>query len=299
MKGRLTTKLGSESGASFAIALLLFLVCAAISAAVLAAATASAGQFANLGKMDQRYYSVMSAARLFQDSLDGSAPTDVESAGPGTLTFVVTQERQGQQTITRTTTGVTTPGDITTDPNATTASFSRPANVAKAFNFLPDITHYAFTGAAIPTGGIGGESATLIDELQKLDPAGTIQSADGWSWLSFSNASSNLAYTVQPTIEGATGMDVKVDARLQNDADYWRLELDFHNDATDPADQYHLYMVIAADIDEAVSEETVIESAGSDTGTTDTTYNQKITQKNTTTVVWHVEQVVPGRGFSS
>ena len=51
------------------MALLLFLVCAVIGAVVLTAATASAGRLSGLAGMDQRYYSVSSAAELLVNQL--------------------------------------------------------------------------------------------------------------------------------------------------------------------------------------------------------------------------------------
>lgn len=59
--------LGSQSGASFALALLLFLVCVLLTSAIIAASSAAVGHQAQLGKMEQRYYSVTSAARLIEE----------------------------------------------------------------------------------------------------------------------------------------------------------------------------------------------------------------------------------------
>lgn len=63
-------KLQSRRGASITFALLLFLVCAVIGSVVLIAGTAAAGRVAGLAKSDQRYYSVTSAARLFEEKFD-------------------------------------------------------------------------------------------------------------------------------------------------------------------------------------------------------------------------------------
>ena len=53
------------------IALLLFLVCAVVGSVVLTAGTAAAGRMSELAKMDQRYYSVTSAAQLLRDTIEG------------------------------------------------------------------------------------------------------------------------------------------------------------------------------------------------------------------------------------
>ena len=63
------TKLSSEAGASILYALLLFLVCAAVSAIVLVAATTAAGRMANAAETDQRYYAVTSATGLIKDMM--------------------------------------------------------------------------------------------------------------------------------------------------------------------------------------------------------------------------------------
>ena len=64
---KLKQKLKSQTGASITFALLLFLVCAVVGSVVLTAGTAAAGRMSELAKMDQRYYSVTSAAQLLQD----------------------------------------------------------------------------------------------------------------------------------------------------------------------------------------------------------------------------------------
>ena len=68
----------SRSGASLSMALLLFLVCAVIGAVVLTAGTAAAGRVSRLAEMDQRYYSVSSAAQLLAEELSGKTVTVVK-----------------------------------------------------------------------------------------------------------------------------------------------------------------------------------------------------------------------------
>ena len=68
---KLKQKLKSQTGASITFALLLFLVCAVVGSVVLTAGTAAAGRMSELAKMDQRYYSVTSAAQLLRDTIEG------------------------------------------------------------------------------------------------------------------------------------------------------------------------------------------------------------------------------------
>lgn len=63
-------KLSSRRGASLTFALLMFLVCAVVGSVVLTAGTAAAGRMSQIAEMDQRYYSVNSAARLLIDLLE-------------------------------------------------------------------------------------------------------------------------------------------------------------------------------------------------------------------------------------
>ena len=70
MSGVIYRKLNSKRGASLAMALLLFLVCMAVSSVVLTAATVAAGRLSELVRMDQRYFSVTSAAELLRSDIE-------------------------------------------------------------------------------------------------------------------------------------------------------------------------------------------------------------------------------------
>ena len=75
MKRKMHSVLRSQTGASIVFALLMFLVCAVVGALVLTAGTAAAGRVSNLAQMDQRYYSVSSAADLLAKELSGKKVT--------------------------------------------------------------------------------------------------------------------------------------------------------------------------------------------------------------------------------
>lgn len=82
-------KLNSQRGASLTFALLLFLVCAVVGSAVLVAGTAASGRMSRIAEMDQRYYSVNSAARLLIELME----TDmiyyrVEEPAGGTQSYI-------------------------------------------------------------------------------------------------------------------------------------------------------------------------------------------------------------------
>lgn len=75
MMNKISKKLRSEKGASITFALLIFLVCAVVSSAVLVAATAASGRVSQEAEMDQRYYSVTSAAEILKELIDGTSVT--------------------------------------------------------------------------------------------------------------------------------------------------------------------------------------------------------------------------------
>lgn len=77
----ITHKVRSTDGASLSIALLLFLVCAVVGSVVLAAATAASGRLAKMAEMDQRYYSVTSAAELLAEELNDIQVTVLQKKG--------------------------------------------------------------------------------------------------------------------------------------------------------------------------------------------------------------------------
>ena len=71
----LIKKLRTERGASLMVSLLLFLVCATLGSVVLTAGTAASGRIASMSEMDQRYYSVTSAAELVANELTDKTVT--------------------------------------------------------------------------------------------------------------------------------------------------------------------------------------------------------------------------------
>ena len=68
---RISLKLHNSDGASITFALLLFLVCAVVGSVVLTAATSASGRISKTSEIDQRYYSVTSAAEYLKNSIEG------------------------------------------------------------------------------------------------------------------------------------------------------------------------------------------------------------------------------------
>ena len=78
-KSILKSKFCSKAGASVVMALLMFLVCAVVCSVIITAATAAAGRIAGIAEIDQRYYSVSSAALLLKDVLSDTSVTYTET----------------------------------------------------------------------------------------------------------------------------------------------------------------------------------------------------------------------------
>ena len=107
------------------VALLLFLVCAAVGAVILAAAAATAGRMSEKTKTDQRYYSVSSAAELLADQLCGKK---VKIERVRTTTTEVTLSMNG--------TTVTTSDPVTTTEYKTYVN--RKTDTDPPFNGITD-----------------------------------------------------------------------------------------------------------------------------------------------------------------
>ena len=70
MKKTVTRKFRSNEGATLAMALMLFLVCAVIGMIILTAGTIAAGRLADKAEMDQRYYLATSTADLIENKIN-------------------------------------------------------------------------------------------------------------------------------------------------------------------------------------------------------------------------------------
>ncbi|NLD20513.1 MAG: hypothetical protein GX663_09800 [Clostridiales bacterium] len=64
-------KISSDSGATLVLALVFFLLCAVAGSIILIAGSGAAGRMADLKDDQQAYYSVTSAAKLFEDQMAG------------------------------------------------------------------------------------------------------------------------------------------------------------------------------------------------------------------------------------
>ncbi|MCR5097193.1 MAG: hypothetical protein K6A70_10745 [Erysipelotrichaceae bacterium] len=80
MKNVIRKKLKSNEGASLMVALLFFVVCAAIGSIVLTAATAASGRMKGIKNNNQNFYSVLSAAKIYETDWTQGAVTMYRNA---------------------------------------------------------------------------------------------------------------------------------------------------------------------------------------------------------------------------
>ena len=255
----IASRIKSERGASFSIALLLIIVCVVLSSVILAASTASTGWMAKRGQADQRYYSVVSAAQLFQDSL-----------GDGGAKFEYVLEREGTRTEGK--------SDLSFGSVKVVSAPVPPAD-EKALDYLPDLTCYGLFG--------------LKAENVHKDAIFTTD----WPVEFLGRAYLPIEYTVTPseTVHGdnssAADLAVKARGRLWND---WTMELEFCNaTGVSNPDYFRLYMVLEGEFDEDFDKtETLVSGSNPDSEA-----KYKVTEKRTTSVTWRLKQIVPGRGL--
>ena len=113
-------KLNSQRGASLTFALLLFLVCAVVGSVVLVAGTAASGRLSKTAEMDQRYYSVTSAADFLTQELSNKKITLVRTRE--VTESIITQYSVAIDEDT---------GETTTTEQSTSTSYSAPAYTTK------------------------------------------------------------------------------------------------------------------------------------------------------------------------
>ena len=288
MAARLRKRLGSDRGASLSFALLAFLVCAGVAAVVIAAATASAGQFAELAKMDQRYYAVTSAANLFRDTTLG---TDGEEE----ITFVQVVEGTGFERV-----DIDGDDDIeglTEDVEDITWNtqyvLQDPIPTSSdGFNFLPAVTCFALYGlTSVPAADVAVEDPAY-SETHFPSSAWNMSTKGHPDYVSF-------GYEIVPTLPDAEAssadLTVEVEARLRTD---WTLELLFYNKTDNETDRFYLYLLLEG----MLEEETETSEALGDTVVDDSGVVRNavtLTKTRTSSVTWQLRQIVPGKGFAN
>ena len=261
MKKAVFQKIKSDKGASIAVALVLFLVCAAVGAVILTAATASAGRFSKLSEMDQRYYRVSSAAELLANQL---CDREVKIERVKTVTTVTTLSFDGT---------TVTPVQVETTPGYQT----KVGNI----EFNGDTSGLSFLSTR----------AVMLMYGSNLSQINT-EDAMGYAFSNTENANTGVANNNKLSIlHGENYDDLNI-----NDIT-WTTKSDgtieFTISSGEDQNKYTIILTLVPEIEEKTT--TVEDSPVTTTGTNGTgTRKEKTTITKTSTIKWKVGGIRKG-----
>lgn len=287
-------KLRSQTGASITYALLLFLVCAVIGAVVLTAGTAAAGRVSQMAEMDQRYYSVSSAAELLAQELTGESKA---------VTVTRSQTIETTETVT---VEVTVPEDgpattVTSLPERSTDEPSYETQITAGSTPVATLTS---SGASLPTNlsFLTGRALVLLFGSSAGETANAncnTAAAMAYTMTNGHGESGSFTMSVTGTNLDAEALAVNVDYSLKSDGS---LVLTLSNTEGDP---YTLRLTLKPVIRETESSTPASSTAVSPPSTTGnvTTYTKTTTDTTTlvktSTIYWtvgSVEKIVSAPG---
>lgn len=249
----LAKKLRSSKGASIFVALLLLLVCMMVASVVIASASAASGRLSELATMDQRYYSVTSAAELLRDLLEGEEVTFTQ-----TRTDVVTTETNRYNIVTGEA-GVT---QVDETADTTTACEAQPKETE---SIASKLASYLLLGGSDPS------NEYTWDKLENAETA------------TAASTTTPLSFTIALDDHDGTSVTIKAIPTAGN-----AMDLELEN--TEGTDKYKLSVQVTADISSSLAAEnenttsTTTTSGTTVTETTITTSDQNLA----TTVTWAV-----------
>ena len=245
------------------MALLIFLICAAVGAVVLAAGTAAAGTASQRAEMDQRYYSVVSAAELLRDTLNGTSCTVVREKNTVlTETAYVEMDDEGN---------VTGSGETSEELDAD----------------LP----YTYTFKSQSNGAASFSDSSLLAEavLAYVYGSKSYNTKDGWDAIPGNAKAWEDPLVIDATSFGA--LKVKASVKMLSDGS---LVFTFVNDTTKATEQFTVELTMNASIpvDNSSSPKTIRDFDEDSSGSYsvgNTTYTKtvtNITKAKTTTLKW-------------
>ena len=270
---KFSNKMRSETGASLSIALLLFIVCAAIGAVVLTAGTAAGGRASRLAELDQRYYSVASAADLLAKELNNQKVTIV---------------RKKVETKT-TTTGYTISSGA---DGSVSVTASAPSSGNPVYEYETRINNFvvADQNQRIQPGDDMG--FLTIRAIMKMFGSFNCNTEDAMAFsFTDNNTESNKPFSMTHSGNGMSYLDITGGYAVKSDG---TLLLTL-KDSLQGTDHYALTLTLGADIDETESKST---SSSSTTTNTGNGYNQTDTITTTTiktsTIKWTANSIEKG-----
>ena len=297
-------KLRSRRGASITFALLLFLVCAVVGSVVLAAGMAAAGRMSQAAEMDQRYYSVTSAADLLAKELTGKEVniTRTKTETTTTKTTITTAEENPDENndtipnVSIVTNNTVSYNTVISDPSrtynggnvinlSTAADSTNQGNEITPYSYAVFLTECAIDLMYFPSEGTGSftrqnantNAAMKYQFKMKEDKPGSnftlVHTVNG-------NKIENL------TVYGS--YTLKADGTLE-------IKLSSGNTTNHANDIYTLTLTLAPKITETenANTQTDVNNSESENTTTTTIETKKITTK-TSRIQWEVESVTKG-----
>ena len=274
----LRQKVKSNTGASLAMALLLFLICAVLGALVLTAGSAAAGRFSKLAEQDQAYYKVSSAAELLMTELDGAK---VEIARYRQTTTVTTAEFTVNEE-----TGLDEPAGV---PTTSSPSFAYRTALNGAFIGSDASYVTAASGTALP------DTLSFLSDLaaRMLFGDSACNTADAWALNLRTNGYTRTgSFTLEPAYTGMTGsLDVKCDYELKPGG---MLYITVSDTVSDEGSRFSMTLILAAELTDGP----VLPGGNSSTTETSTgtsgkvvTTTDVVTETRTSTAKWTVRSV--------
>lgn len=274
----LKNRVRSERGASLSFALFVFLVCAMASAVVLSAATAASGQYVELGKSDQRYYAVVSAANLLRGSM----------AEGDEIGYEVVETRTGTIEA-RTGDGTSVPESLPKNSDLYPVlyqSITRTPASSSSFDFLKAVTLFGLYGTATEP----NTATSRGNNWEAVTPFAN-------SWWPTKKGANNYAegtLTLDPSMEN--GVTAEATVRIY---DNWLVEVVVSNQTEAADERFSLYMAYQGTCKQGAPS---ISSRLGDTtvsGASSLSNLVEVVETRTTTVTWQLMRVMPGRGFTN
>lgn len=186
-------KLKSENGASLALALLFFVICAMVGSVVLAAATAAAGRIANLQKSDQARYTLESAADLIESQLTGWSYV---------RTGTTSESEQGK---------VKSPGDGEPYTMGTGGTLNSANCMSTVFYMSEQLSNYRWKEDGVTRAGYGSDPGEVMNAIKDAVAEAGIKNQ---------TASGDYKKPVIITLNGSSDLMLPVYAVLMLGPDY-------------------------------------------------------------------------------
>lgn len=311
MINQLNRKLRSRRGASITYALLIFLVCTVVGSVVLAAGAAAAGRLSKVAEMDQRYYSVTSAADLLAKKLNGKTVTITrtrEETSATTVSYKLVDKHDNTVTppivlYTYTEQYPTTPVPEVT-ANYTTTIYDGTNNYA-----VDDISDVIVasdktesnTGASIKNPSTKTFLTECALDLMYLNDAGesrnnaNTKSAMDYSFQMSASKTGSFALEHTVSLTGVTADDLKVDGKYTLMPD-GTLILSLSNaDSGGSGNVYTLELILSPDIEETKNKSSTGPTVTSATPAEGYEWAEQTTTTETTTVTskitWKIKSI--------